>query len=72
MRKSSNKAPWKRKRPKARTRTKLNEDDKDAAQSRAARAGRRYPNLVDNMWAAKRKKKRKTKNKTKNKKKRDH
>ena len=24
----------------------------DAARERAAQAGRRYPNLVDNMWAA--------------------
>jgi hypothetical protein len=26
---------------------------KAAARRRAAEAGRRYPNLVDNMWAAK-------------------
>jgi hypothetical protein len=30
---------------------------KATARARAKRAGRRYPNLVDNMWAAKRQKK---------------
>jgi len=25
---------------------------REAARQRAAQAGRRYPNLVDNMWAA--------------------
>jgi hypothetical protein len=28
-------------------------NDKAAAKARAARAGRPYPNLIDNMWAAK-------------------
>ncbi len=50
-------APWKKPRPKLGKRTKLSEEDKAAARARAERAGRRYPNLIDNMWAAKRKKK---------------
>jgi hypothetical protein len=29
----------------------LSERQKDAARARAEAAGRRYPNLVDNMWA---------------------
>ena len=44
--------PWKRKKP-AGKRTKLTAASKDKARARAHRAGRRYPNLVDNMWAAK-------------------
>lgn len=48
--------PWKKKRPRVGVRVKLSEEDKAAARARAVRAGRRYPNLVDNMWAAKRKK----------------
>ncbi len=47
--------PWRKKRPGVK-RTKLSAEDKQAAKTRAARAGRRYPNLVDNMWAASRKK----------------
>lgn len=43
--------PWKRARPPG-PRTKLSEHDKERARRRAARAGRRYPNLIDNMWAA--------------------
>jgi hypothetical protein len=43
--------PWKRQRP-AGPRTQLSEHDKARARARAARAGRRYPNLIDNMWAA--------------------
>jgi hypothetical protein len=46
--------PWKKARPKnLRARTKLTPAKKAAAKKRAASAGRRYPNLVDNMWAAK-------------------
>jgi hypothetical protein len=48
--------PWKKKRPKIGARVKLSAEDKEAARARAARAGRRYPNLIDNMWEAKRKK----------------
>ena len=31
---------------------KLTSRQKSAAKARAARAGRRYPNLVDNAWAS--------------------
>lgn len=34
---------------------KLSDADKAAARARAKRAGRKYPNMVDNIWAAKRK-----------------
>ncbi len=45
--------PWKRPRPAAaRGKTKLTAQQVAAARERATRAGRRYPNLVDNMWAA--------------------
>lgn len=47
------KVPWKAPKPKGRSKhTKLNASQKEAARARAAAAGRRYPNLVDNMWAA--------------------
>ncbi len=45
--------PWKRSAPKAGTHTKLSAASKEKAKDRARKAGRRYPNLVDNMWAAK-------------------
>ena len=45
-------APWKRPRP-ARKRVKhLTAHQRRAARERARHARRRYPNLVDNMWAA--------------------
>ena len=37
--------------------SKLTDSEKSAAKTRAKRAGRPYPNLVDNMYVAKRKKK---------------
>ncbi|HVZ89366.1 MAG TPA: hypothetical protein VHG72_20555 [Polyangia bacterium] len=44
--------PWKRKNPKAKgQRTTLTEASRSKARARAAAAGRKYPNLVDNMWA---------------------
>lgn len=43
--------PWKRKKPPGKSRP-LSADQVEAARVRAAQAGRRYPNLVDNMWAA--------------------
>jgi hypothetical protein len=44
--------PWKRKPPPGKTaRTSLTAAEIKAARERAAAAGRRYPNLVDNMWA---------------------
>ena len=33
---------------------KLDADDKAAAKRRAKAAGRKYPNMVDNIWAARR------------------
>jgi hypothetical protein len=50
--------PWKRPSPKGiRGRTKLSAADKAQARARAKKAGRRYPNLVDNMRQAAMKKK---------------
>ncbi len=47
------KPPWKRPNPNAASPTvPLTQNQKDAARQRADQAGRRYPNLVDNMWAA--------------------
>ncbi|WP_198173772.1 hypothetical protein [Lysobacter soli] len=44
--------PWKRKAPPGKkARTSLTAAEIKAARERAAAAGRRYPNLVDNMWA---------------------
>ena len=48
--------PWKKPRPKnLRASKPLTATQKTAAKARADAAGRRYPNLVDNMWAAKQK-----------------
>jgi hypothetical protein len=46
-------APWERAAPEKSSRTHLSPRNKAAAEARALRAGRRYPNLVDNMRAAK-------------------
>lgn len=46
--------PWKRPKPKQ-SRTTLAPADKTRARRRAKRAGRRYPNLVDNMHAVQKK-----------------
>ena len=43
--------PWKRKAPPGKSRP-LTAKQIKAARTRAAAAGRRYPNLVDNMWAS--------------------
>ena len=45
---------WDKKNPK-KTSTKLTPAQKQAAKARAKKAGRPYPNLVDNMRAAKKK-----------------
>ena len=51
-------APWKKKNPvKKAGRTKLTVAQKEEAKARAKKAGRRYPNLVDNMAVAKKAKK---------------
>jgi hypothetical protein len=46
------KAFWDTKNPKKKS-TPLTPAQKKAAQARAKKAGRSYPNLVDNAWAAK-------------------
>jgi len=51
------KPPWKRKKPSGKS-MKLSPASKAAAKRRAKGAGRRYPNLVDNMPAAKEQKER--------------
>ena len=56
MAKKKRKAPWKRPAPKTARHTHLSAKQKGAAKSRAKRAGRSYPNLVDNMRAASKKK----------------
>lgn len=48
--------PWNKKKAKGKKSTPLSPEQKEAARHRAAQAGRRYPNLIDNMWAAKLKK----------------
>jgi len=58
VKKAKPKPPWKKPRPKTGAKTKLSADDKAAARARALRNGRRYPNLIDNMWASARAKKR--------------
>lgn len=57
MKTTAKSPPWKKKNPKpTAARQKLSEAAKERARRRAAKAGRRYPNLVDNMWAAKQQK----------------
>ena len=52
--KSANrKAPWKKAAPKSASHTHLSPAQKARAKRSAKRAGRPYPNLVDNMQAAK-------------------
>jgi len=53
----STKAPWKKAAPKTATHTHLSGAQKTAAKRRAHAAGRPYPNLIDNMNAARRSKK---------------
>ena len=45
--------PWKRKNPKTKPATKMTAEQIAAARAAAQRAGRRYPNLIDNMNAMK-------------------
>lgn len=61
--KSSRKPPWKRAAPKGSAHHSLSPRKKSAAKARAKRAGRPYPNLVDNMRAAAPKKRAKAKRK---------
>ena len=48
---SKKKAFWDTKNPKKKSKP-LSANQKKAAKARAAKAGRPYPNLVDNSWAA--------------------
>ncbi len=48
------KAPWEKPNPKGKS-TPLTPAQKAKARAAAAKAGRKYPNLVDNMNAARRK-----------------
>jgi len=45
------KAFWDKKNPKKNSKS-LSPNQKKAAKARASKAGRPYPNLVDNAWAA--------------------
>jgi hypothetical protein len=49
MPKQPPKAPWKTPKPKGSGGQKLTPEEIEMARDRAAKAGRRYPNLVDNM-----------------------
>jgi hypothetical protein len=46
--------PWKKKRPAGKQRKKLSPHQEKRARASAKKAGRRYPNLVDNMRVASR------------------
>jgi hypothetical protein len=51
------KPPWKKPNPRKTIGVKsvtLSPELREKARERAEKAGRRYPNLVDNMWAAQR------------------
>ena len=48
--------PWKRPKPKSSAKTALTPKYKAKAKAAAKKAGRRYPNLVDNMAAARQQK----------------
>ena len=51
--KKSKKAPWNKPAPKQARPTRLTPKSKAQAKAAAQKAGRKYPNLVDNMTAAK-------------------
>lgn len=51
--KTKQEAPWNKDAPKSGSSTKLTSAQKQKAKTRAKKAGREYPNLVDNMWATK-------------------
>jgi len=46
--------PWEKRTPKKDSKTKLTPENIAWARARAKQAGRRYPNLIDNMAAARR------------------
>ncbi|MCI2261486.1 hypothetical protein [Xanthomonas indica] len=49
---SSNTPPWKKPNPRGQRSQPLSPSQKAAARQRADENGRPYPNLIDNMWAA--------------------
>ncbi|WP_267112784.1 hypothetical protein [Xanthomonas sacchari] len=49
---SSKTPPWKKPNPRGQRRQPLSPSQKAAARQRADENGRPYPNLIDNMWAA--------------------
>lgn len=49
MPKTTEKPPWKKPKPKGAGGQKLTAQEVEMARERATKAGRRYPNLVDNM-----------------------
>lgn len=49
---SSKTPPWKKPNPRGQRSQPLSASQKEAAKQRAEENGRPYPNLVDNMWAA--------------------
>ena len=49
-------APWNQPNPKKGSSTKLTEKSKTSAKAAAKRAGRKYPNMIDNMNAARKQK----------------
>ena len=55
--------PWEKPPPKKSRSTKLTTESKAKAKASAKRAGRKYPNLVDNMNAAKKQREGPTTNK---------
>lgn len=55
----SSSPPWKKSAPKKSRHTKLSAQSRQSAKAAAKRAGRKYPNLVDNMKAAKKQRARK-------------
>ncbi len=55
--KSSDKPVWKKKKPKATKSIKLTPEQKNEAKERATKAGRKYPNLIDNMYISQKVKK---------------
>ncbi|MBA3961509.1 MAG: hypothetical protein H0X40_06365 [Chthoniobacterales bacterium] len=58
MAKQQSNEPWKKAPPKKSGQTKLTAKSKKTAKKAATKAGRTYPNLVDNMNAAKKQKSR--------------
>lgn len=55
-RSGSKRPPWEKPAPERARKTKLSKSAKAQAKTRATKAGRKYPNLVDNMRAASRSK----------------